>query len=70
MFSNGITVQTHTGNTLLDAEAAYHQERMFQAASDARRARQARTPRSHGRRGLDRLRGALHRTSVQVRTAR
>lgn len=70
MFSNGITLQTYTGNTVLDAEATYHQERMLEAAHDARDARRAKQTRSNtradkasGPRGLDRLRSVLHRTT-------
>ena len=63
MFSNGITVQTHTGNMFIDAEAAYHQERMLEAARDARQARQARVTSTHAPRALDRLRHALHRAT-------
>lgn len=77
MFSNGITLQTHTGNTLLDAEATYHQERMLEAArdaSDARQAKQARsntrTAKASGPRGLDRLRSVLHRVTSGAAAAR
>jgi hypothetical protein len=70
MFSNGIFVQTHTGNTFIDAELAYHQERMFEAARDARQARQARATRIHGPRRLDRLRGALHRAPSRAAAVR
>jgi hypothetical protein len=63
MFNNGIVVQTHTGNMFIDAELAYHQERMLEAARDGRQARQARGVRSRTPRGVDRLRSALHRTS-------
>ncbi len=59
MFSNGITVQTHTGNMFIDAEAAYHQERMLEAARDARQARQAHVTGTHGPSRFDRLRRAL-----------
>jgi len=64
MFSNGINVQTHTGNVFIDAEAAYHQERMLEAARDARRARQAQVTRTAGPRALDRVRHALRRPTA------
>lgn len=73
MFSNAITVQPHTGNTLLDAEAAYHQERLLEAVHDARQARQARTSRADkaaGPRGVSRLRGVLHRVTSGAAAAR
>lgn len=63
MFSDGPIVQTHTGNLFIDAEAAYHQERMLDAARGARQARQAQANATHGPRALDRLRHALHRAT-------
>jgi hypothetical protein len=69
MFSNGIHVQTNTGNTLIATEATYHRERLLEAARDARLARRARstsagTTRSPRPSGLGRLRSILHRTAT------
>jgi hypothetical protein len=75
MFSNGIYVQTHTGNALVAEEATYHRERLLEAARDARLAKRARTttggttpnPRTNG---LDRLRSILHRPTSSAPAAR
>lgn len=70
MFGNGITVQTHTGNLFIDAEAAYHQERMLEAARGARQARQAQLTGTRAPRPLARLRQALRHTAAGATAAR
>lgn len=69
MFSNGINVQTNTGNTLIATEATYHRERLLEAARDAQLARRASstgtgTTRSPRPSGLGRLRTILHRPTT------
>jgi hypothetical protein len=73
MFSNGIYVQTNTGNTLVAAEASYHRERLLEAGRNARLARRARANRTtggHRSSGFGRLRDILHRTPTGAAAAR